>query len=840
MLRRHRTGKVRLPRVWATAGRRRVLRLAVGFAVGGGLLSIGTARAAAAVSRVPPPEVARLLEAPPLPELAPDPQHHFALLVHKHELLSDESLAQPMVWVAGMRVNPKTYGPYAPLAYYGLTLLDLTSGAKSKLAVPPDTTLGYPIWSPDGAHFAFTVTVDKGIELYVGDTASAHVRRLLGPTLNGTLSAPCTWMPDSAHLLCREVTAGDPDLAGTLAARRDSQLEMPTLLGAGFQSPVVDESAVRQLLESQLVRVDAATGESEALGAAAAIESVQPSPNGAYLLVRRLVPPYPDMQELGQIHRSVELWDRAGTRLKVIASSEQDEDSHNRRGVQWDPSDPATLAWVERNDGRDLVMLQRVPFDAAAPTEIFHTANRFSEVDWLENGAGALIGEYDPGRRIKRIWDVDLEHKDQRPRLIAETSIDASVRTFGRPMYIGNGRGEQVVEVYNGGIYLRGEAPAANGVLAYLDYLKLDTLDVQRVWAADPHASEGVLGLVARDGSRVLIRHETAREAPNYFVMGGKGEDYSLRLTDFDPPTTGLLDARRIPLRFRRPDGYELSANLYLPPGYEKRGPLPTIVWAYPREYGSDTHSMTLETGDRFPDFARAFKLFFLLEGYAVLDDVSMPIIGAGDTANDTFVQQIIMNSKVTIDAAAATGFVDPQRVGVAGHSYGAFMVANLLVHSQLFQAGVALSGAYNRTLTPFGFQTEHRTLWQAPDTYLAMSPFLYSNSLHAPLLLVHGLEDQNAGTPALQSIQFYEAIRRTGGDADILLLPHEGHSYRGREAVLTTAATMLRFFDKHLKSRKPTVAPPQDQGPEAPPVQAGVRTAGFSPGDIDALKLPQ
>ncbi len=376
-------------------------------------------------------------------------------------------------------------------------------------------------------------------------------------------------------------------------------------------------------------------------------------------------------------------------------------------------------------------------------------------------------------------------------------------------------------------------------MVAYVDYLKLDTLDVKRVWAADPQASEAALGLLARDGSRVLIRHETAREAPNYYVAGGNGEDYSLQLTDFEPPTTRLLDARRIPLRFRRPDGYELSANLYLPPDYEKRGRLPTIVWAYPREYGSGTHSMTLETGDRFPDFARAFKLYFLLEGYAVLDDVSMPIVGSGDTANDTFVQQIIMNSKATIHAAAATGFVDPQRVGVAGHSYGAFMVANLLVHSELFQAGAALSGAYNRTLTPFGFQTEHRTLWQAPDTYLAMSPFLYSNSLHAPLLLVHGLQDQNAGTPALQSIQFYEAIRRTGGDADILLLPHEGHSYRGRHAVLTTAATMLRFFDKNLKARKPA-APQQPSDSKAPPPQVGVRTADNSPVNIDALKLPE
>lgn len=817
--------------------------------LGACLLAAGApwlAAAAGAVTRVPPPEVAQLLEAPPLPTLAEGPRHRFGLLVHKHELLSEKSLAEPVVSVAGIRIDPRTHGPYAPLAYYGLTLLNLETGGQTDIGVPSDSTIGYPIWSPDGSRFAFTATVDKGIELWVGDPASGQAHELLAPSLNGTLSAPCTWMPDGRHLLCRTVVDGDADVMQTLEAKHAAQMSEPTLLSAEWQQAPLDGSVVRQLLESQLLLVDAESGESTPVGSAAAIESVDPAPNGQYLLVRRIVPPYPDMEGLSPTHRTVELWDRSGALVQVLASGQDGE--HARRAIQWNPTAPATLAWVERDAGRDRVLQQAVPFAGSAPAEIFHTANRYAELDWLEDGAGALIGEYDPERRTNRYWHVATGDAERSPRLIAETSVDAPVQSFGRPLYIGNRAGKQVVEVYDGGIYLRGEAPSENGIRSYLDYLKLDSLEVVRIWQSDDKANEAVLSLLDRDGGRVLIRHETSKEPPNYFARGGRGEDFSKQLTDYEHPAPGLLNARRIPLRFRRPDGYELSANLYLPAGYDQKGPLPTIVWAYPREYGSDTHSMTLETGERFPGFDRAFKLFFLLEGYAVLDDVSMPIIGSGGTANDTFVQQVITNAKVTIEAAAATGFVDPNRVGVAGHSYGAFMVANLLVHSRLFGAGVALSGAYNRTLTPFGFQTERRTLWQAPDTYLAMSPFLYSNSLHAPLLLVHGLQDQNAGTPALQSIQFYQAIRRTGGDADILLLPHEGHSYRGRDAVLTTAATMLDFFNEHLKARKPAAAPAAPEAPQTPAPQVdpqavprpALRTASFSPGDGDALTLPQ
>ena len=262
-------------------------------------------------------------------------------------------------------------------------------------------------------------------------------------------------------------------------------------------------------------------------------------------------------------------------------------------------------------------------------------------------------------------------------------------------------------------------------------------------------------------------------------------------------------------LSYQRADGRELSATLYLPSDHEPEQKSPLIVWAYPRQYGEDNADPAVESSERFLDFERAFRLFYLTRGYAVMDDVSMPITGDSADANDTFLEQIVANATAAIQAAAETGIADPDRVGVAGHSYGAFMVANLLAHSHLFRAGIAMSGAYNRTLTPFGFQTERRTLWEAQETYLEMSPLLYSDQIEAPLLLVHGLLDDHPGTQPIQSEHLYKAIRGHGGQAELLLLPYEGHSYRGREAVLHTAAAMLEWFDQHLKQADELAAVP-------------------------------
>jgi dipeptidyl aminopeptidase/acylaminoacyl peptidase len=408
-----------------------------------------------------------------------------------------------------------------------------------------------------------------------------------------------------------------------------------------------------------------------------------------------------------------------------------------------------------------------------------------------------LVREYDAAQRTTRIWRVDARAEGLPPRLLRQADVDRVRAELGAPIVMANRWGKPVVTTYDGGFYVRGEGPADAGVATFLAHVSLETGNLRTTWESARTGYQEIAALLDAGAASLLTRHESATEPPNYFVTSRATGDQRA-VTSFRQDAPGLLDAIRLRLTYAREDGYSLSSNLYLPPDATPGSPLPLVLWAYPREVGTSDHAFAPPLRERFFDPERILKLSFLMRGYAVMDNVAMPIVGSAN-ANDTFIEQIVANSEAAIVAAAATGFVDPSRVGVAGHSYGAFMAGNLLAHSQLFSAGIALSGSYNRTLTPFGFQTERRTFWEAPETYLAMSPLLYSNKISAPLLLVHGLEDKNPGTPPLQSTQFFQAIRGNGGRAELLLLPLEGHSYRARESVLRTATAMLDWFDRYL-----------------------------------------
>jgi dipeptidyl aminopeptidase/acylaminoacyl peptidase len=716
-----------------------------------------------------------------------DPHNRYLLLVHERKLLQLQQLAEPAISVAGRDINPRTRGPHAPLDYYGLTLVDLTTGASEPLALPRNATLGFPSWSPDGQRFAFTLTTASGTELWIGEPGEGRARKLVG-NLNASFGQPCSWMPDGRRVLCRRVASDHPALRAPDAFTSQA-MPRADLTTAPGQPVVIDAGIVRSLLESRLELIDAVSAQRRQIGAVAAFESVDPAPSSAFLLVTRTAEPYPRISGVDPLHRVVEIWDKSGRFIKRLPSG--------LRATQWHASEPATLVWVERSDGIDRVMLQEPPF-TTPPREIFRTTQTFSGLEWVENSGAALIREYNAAERATRVWYVD-PHTPAAARLLQTGSIDEPAERIGAPLTKTNRWGKAVVAVNGDGFYLRGERTDELGARPFLVHMNLMTGAADQVWESGGEGYEEVMNLLSPDAAVLLTRHQSAAQPPNYFinVRGGLAG----QLTDYRHPAPELRDAQRLRLNYRRADGQRLSSNLYLPPGHDPTKPLPLVLWAYPRQVGAGGTSPgdSATTRERFMNLDRAFKLVFLLRGYAVMDDVAMPVIGNGSDANDTFIEQIVANAEAAVTAAVGTGFVDAARVGVAGHSYGAFMAANLLAHSRLFHAGVALSGAYNRTLTPFGFQTERRTLWEAPGTYLAMSPFLYSNQIEAPLLLVHGLQDKNAGTSPLQSTQFYQAIRGNGGQAGLLLLPLEGHSYRARESVLQAATAMLNWFDQYL-----------------------------------------
>jgi dipeptidyl aminopeptidase/acylaminoacyl peptidase len=717
----------------------------------------------------------RLFDITVMPIAVVEPRGRYMLVVHERKLLDLDQLAAPVISLAGRDINPATHSPHAPLDYFSLTLVELATGASKPIELPRRATIGFPAWAPDGSRFAFTVTNSAGTELWIGDIAAPRTFKLVDD-LNASLGPPCTWMPDSRHVLCRRVVARSEPR--TFAWSRPSA-EQPT---------VVDERVARSLLESQLELIGVASDQRVPIGAPAAFESVDPAPTSSFLLVTRAREPYPLVSGVDGLERRVEVWDRTGLAVARIPD--------NARAAHWHPSQPATLVWIERVDGADRIMLQTPPF-AAPPREVYRTTNRFSGVNWIEASDVMLVREYDAALRTTRVWRVDARSEGLEPRLLREAGVDTALAELGTPILKVNRWGNSVVPIDYGGYYVRGEGPANAGARTFLAHVSLETGNVRMVWESTRPGYEEIAALLDPRADLILTRHESATEPPNYYVTSRTTG--ALRpVTSYNQAVPGVLDAVRFQLTYAREDGYSLSSNLYLPPDATRDASLPLVLWAYPREVGATDHAFAPPLRERFFDTERVLKLSFLLRGYAVMDNVAMPIVGSSN-ANDTFIEQIVANSEAAIAAAAATGFVDASRVGVAGHSYGAFMAGNLLAHSQLFSAGIALSGSYNRTLTPFGFQTERRTFWEAPDTYLAMSPLLYSNKISAPLLLVHGLEDKNPGTPPLQSTQFFQAIRGNGGQAELLLLPLEGHSYRARESVLRTATAMLDWFDRYL-----------------------------------------
>jgi dipeptidyl aminopeptidase/acylaminoacyl peptidase len=725
-----------------------------------------------------PAEIERFLDVEPLPPIVVDPTGRYAVLIHERQLLPIDQLAEPAVELAGYAISLQTGAAHAPIAYYGLTLLDLRTLAETPLALPHDAIIGYPIWSPDGSRFAFTVTRSGGTELWVGESATA-LARMLGRSVDTARGTACSWLPDNHRLLCRFSTDRE-NRRQTLGSVFD---RMAAQALPGEPTTLSQAQAVR-LLETQLTIVDATSGGRHTIGDPAAFESVVAAPAQAFLLVTRIAKPYPLVTGVDLAERVTEVWDRFG---RVVA-----EVPKAARAVEWQAAQPATLTWVELREGKDRIVSLPAPF-AGPAREQFELPHRFSGLRWIGDSA-ALVSDFDSSQQRTDLWYVDFADASRR-RIATNYGSGQLVVTNV------NAWGFETVVTSDDGFYVRGTAAAGGRRRAYVDHVALATGMRDRVWEARSEDNEALVDVLKPESGVMLTRRETAATAPNYFLTSAAGS--ALALTSYDRVSESGTLAGRIPLSYRRNDGFGLSASLYLPPGYDRRARLPLIVWAYPRQVTVNESISMASNEEEAMTSARAFRLFFLLRGYAVLDDVSMPIVGNESDANDTFVEQVVANASAAIDAAAATGFVDPQRVGVAGHSYGAFMVANLLVHSRLFGAGVAMSGAYNRTLTPFGFQTERRTLWQAQQTYLAMSPLLFSDRIEAPLLLVHGLKDNNAGTSPQQSLQFYQAIKGNGREAELLLLPWEGHSYRARESVRKTAAYMLRWFDVHLKTER-------------------------------------
>ena len=778
---------------------------------------------------LPPKEIIDAFDAPPLPTALLSPSRQVLALSYRKAYPGITELSRPMWRLAGERVNPKTNGPHRTANIYAIAVKKIADGSEIKVSVPPQANLSNIHFSPDGAHLSFLNTRDNGIELWVADVATGKARMISGTDrLNATTGDPCDWLHDNATLICELVPAG----------RGPAPAEAPVPMGPNVQenygkaapAPTFedmiktahDEALFEYYFTSQLAAFNIASAKKTPIGRPAILGTVTPSPGGEYFLVSKIKRPFSHLIPIDGFPEDVEIWTRAGEMARKIADVPSREGvpltgvQTAPRGIHWRPDQPATIVWAEALDGgdlknkvpfRDKIMSVAAPFNAE-PVEMAKTEWRYAGISFTEKGIG-LLTETDRATRHVRTWILEAGAE---PRKLWDRRQDAAYENPGSPVarrdsgaggFGGGGSAGPIVQ--NGDyIYLTGQGASPEGDRPFIDRLNLKTLASERLFRSDSKSYETVVAPLDDSAGMILTRYETPTDPPNYYVRD-LAANLRRAVTDFKDPQPQLRGVTHQFVTYQRKDGVKLSATLYLPPGYKPGTRLPVVIWAYPREFGDpDSASQITGSPNRFTIVSGYSHLFLLLSGYAILDNPAMPIVGPGETANDHYVDQLVASAEAAIDKVVEMGVGDRERIGVGGHSYGAFMTANLLAHSRLFRAGFAESGAYNRSLTPFGFQSERRTFWDVPDLYAKMSPFWYANNVKDPILLMHGEADDNSGTFPIQSERFYMALKGQGATVRYVTLPFEAHGYAGRETLLHILAERINWFDKYVKNAPP------------------------------------
>ncbi len=791
--------------------------LAVALAVVAGVSSLVAQQAGPSTYLVPPKAIVDILDAEPLPGVTVSPTRDVLALLPRRAMPSIAELAQPMLRLAGVRVNPQTNGPHRAPAGTGITLRTVAAGSERKVSVPPDAHIAFLGFSPDGRRFAFTNTTASRVEIYIGDVASAQTRKVDGG-LN-TLAGGCDWLDDSTALLCPFVPSGRGPAPVPPAAPAGPNVQEnfgppgPLVTYQDMLTSTHDENLFEYYFTAELGLIDLASARRTVVGRPG-ILSATPSPNGEYLLVSRIKRPFSRLLPYSSFPQDVELWNRRGERVRSIADVPM-RDTVPINGVvtgprsyRWVPQMPATLLWVEALDKgdlrnavpyRDRVVTLPAPF-AGEAAEVGKTQYRFGGVSWTEKGL-ILLTENDRASRTTRTWLLNASWLE--PRKLWDRPQQDSYGNPGSPL-MRPGRG--TVLQAGDTIYLTGTGASAEGDRPFLDRLNLSTLATERVFRSGTTSYETVVGLLDDGAGRVLTRRETRTVPPNYVVRDLR-TNAEQTVTEFADPYPDLTRAMsdRLFVTYKRRDGVGLNGTIYLPVGYQKGQRVPMLLWAYPQEFvDADSASQVVGSPNRYTTVSGSSHLLLLTQGYAIFDGPTMPVVGAGETANDSYVSQLVASAEAAIDKAVELGIADRGRIAAGGHSYGAFMTANLLAHSDLFAAGIARSGAYNRTLTPFGFQNERRTFWEVPGVYGNMSPFFHANKINEPILLIHGEADDNTGTFPIQSERLYMALKGHGATVRYVTLPHEAHGYAARESNLHVVAETLNWLNKYVKNAAP------------------------------------
>jgi dipeptidyl aminopeptidase/acylaminoacyl peptidase len=770
--------------------------------------------------KTPPKEIYDLVMAKPTPGVSFDSKGQYMLILERSSMPSVEDLAQPELRIAGLRINPNNFGPSRSSYTTGITIKEMATGKEFPVTgLPANLKAGNLQWSPNEDKAALTNTTNTAIDIYVIDIKTHKAIRVNKTAVNMVLGS-IDWIDNSSLLY----TAVNKPL--TMAPKKPLAPKGPVVqqnLGKVAASPTFqdlikspfDEIQFEFYATSQLVKNT--NGVETKIGAPAIYGSIEPSPDKKYLLVERIDKPFSYLVTAYGFNSTMMITDINGALVKTIAklpSSELEPRGNDNvlnapRGYTWLNNFPSTLLWIEpldsgmiknKMDYHDAAYTLAAPF-TTEPGLFCKTAMRMYGVSALSNNTYFVT----EGSRAQHRQKISMPNPDRSLNLLIDRSTDDAYNDPGTPMTEKNNFGRNTIKVINGTkIVMRGNGASSKGDLPFLNTFDIYTKETKQLWRCEEPYYETITSMLDFDKLLVVTSRQSQTEQPNYYLRDIKNNS-TKAITAFPDPQPGLRGITKQKITYKRKDGVDLAADLYLPKGYDakKDGPLPIMMWAYPREFKSAADAAQLRGSKyTFTRVGYGSIVFWATQGYAIMDNTEFPIVGEGDKQpNDNFVAQLSWSAEAAIDKIAEMGVGDRNRVAVGGHSYGAFMTANLLAHTSLFKAGIARSGAYNRTLTPFGFQNEERTYWQAPEVYNAMSPFSHANKIKTPMLMIHGEADNNPGTFPIQSERLYNAIKGHGGTVRFVQLPFESHGYAAKENILHMLWEQNQWLNKYVKN---------------------------------------
>jgi dipeptidyl aminopeptidase/acylaminoacyl peptidase len=779
--------------------------------------------------QIPSKEIYDLVDVSLAPSVVMDDAKNFMIFLYRDTYKSIEDLSSEELRLAGLRIDPKTNIGSRITYYNNLKIQDLRTDPVSLIQVtglPNKPKLTNITFSPDQKKIAMTQTTALGVEVWYVDLSTFAAKRLTEPKANANLGQVIHWFKDSERLLVKMVPKDRAALinpksaipSGPTVSVSDGQ-EAPNRTYQDLLKNKNDEYNFEQLALSELYKVSLKGSSVPWLGSAM-YQDISFSPDGEYIMISAIKRPFSYLVPNSRFPSTRIIYTKEGQEVSTVAQVPLMENlpkgfmavPSGRRSFRWRNDQPASLVFVKALDEgnpdslvafRDEVFQLEAPFDEM-PMSMLKTQNRFSSIIWGNKNL-AIAYDYWWNTRNKKTYLFNPALPDGGIDLLFDQNYQDAYNDPGSFITRKNKLGRKVLALKGSRAYLKGDGFSDEGQFPFLDEINLKSKIKNRLYQSDYKNKLERFIDYDIDENQLLVRIESPNDYPNYFIRDFDQGDLK-QMTQFENPFISIKDIHKEVISYKRADGLELSATLYLPVGYdkEKKEKMPMILWAYPREF-KDPSSAAQKTSNpntfTYPNYGS--PIYWVTKGYVILDRASFPILGVGDTEpNDTFIKQLVGNAKAAIDVADALGYIDRKRVAVGGHSYGAFMVAHLLSNSDLFAAGIARSGAYNRTLTPFGFQSEQRSYWEAPEIYYNMSPFMHADKMKTPLLLTHGEADNNSGTYPMQSIRYFNALKGLGAEVRLVLLPKESHGYRAKENILHLLWEQDQWLEKYVKNK--------------------------------------